>query len=158
MQSQILDRSLRVKFKIERGNENPICRPVNIVLIATCCLLAIIGVYYFFIAQFTKAIIYLVFLFFLLFVFLEIVNGFLNIEVVELKIMNTSFIVRRKSKIKTFDINKCKIEYHIDKTDWLQLDCENEKIIFSLAQKQTKELMHFVELMQKIIEKKLYCH
>lgn len=139
------DKSRVIKFKIMKQDENPVLRTINILFILSYCILAIAGVYYFISTHSLKTVIFFVVLFFLLTFFMEILNEYLNIEYVEFKILNNSFILTKGVKVEKFDIKKCKIKYHEDKTDWLEIHCENQNFNFSLAQRQTQDLRNFIE-------------
>jgi len=144
MEKNFSNQVLSVKFKIVKEDENPSLRIVNTLFISGHCILAITGVYYFISTHSFQKVIFFVSLFFLLMILMEIVNEILNTEYMEFKIMNNTFIIIRGNKVVKFDINKCKINYHEDKTDWLELNCEDNNFNFSLSQRRTKDLQNFI--------------
>ncbi len=141
--------TLMVKFKVERENENPLSRIINILFISSYCILTVTCVYFYVINPSIKIIIFFISLFFLLTVLLEVVNAYLNTEYIKFKIINNHFIIIKGSEINKFDINKCKIEYNVDKTNWLALRCEEKHFTLSLGQRPTKDLLNFIKLVNE---------
>jgi len=143
------DKTQVIKFKIERADGNPSSQAVNFFFILCYCILAVAAVYFFIANPSIKSILISLGLFFLLTVLLELANGYLNTEYIVFGIVDGQFIITKGPKVEKFNIKRCKIKYHTDKTDWLEVNCEDQKFTFSLSHRPTKDLLNFINFLDE---------
>jgi hypothetical protein len=134
----------KVKFKVLNETENSLSKVVNLLFVISYCILAIVAVYFFIINPSVKLVFIFIGFFVLLSIVLDLTNGYLNTEYVEFKLIDKKFIITKVSEYKEFNINECKMEYHVDKTDWIELNCENQKFTFSLARQPNSNLLNII--------------
>lgn len=144
MESNILDKPVIARIRIERSDEHPFIPTVNVVFIFLYCTLAVIAVYRYIIQPSLKVIILSASAFLILTIIMELVNEILNTEHVTFKIFENKLSFMRSHERREFDVRNCKITYHEDKTDWLELSCDNQKFTFSLAQRSTNDLFNLI--------------
>lgn len=145
MERNISDNRTMIKFKAEKEKEHFLIPIINVSLILTLCISAVVCVYLFIINPSLKTILYFILLFFSFVFLLETANEYLNTEIIKFEIFENNFIIIRGRTVNKFDIKECKVEYHVDKTDWLSLDCKGQSFTFNLVRYSKKDLFDFIK-------------
>jgi hypothetical protein len=149
MKKNISSKALMIKFKIEREGDNPLSLKLNLFFSLTYCVLTVVAIYFFIMHPSIRLAFIFIGLFLVVTIFLEVSNECLNTESIEFKIVDNQLIILRGSKVEKFEIDKCAIEYFLDKTSWLALTCDNQRFSFSLAQQPTKDLSNFIKIINQ---------